>query len=61
MIVGDLLTIKGRKPEDDLKLMDDLGLEMHALDTLETGSLSKDWYVNKMRANLEVLTTALNK
>ena len=42
-------------------IADDLGLEVHALDTLETGSLSKDWYVNKMRANLEVLTTALNK
>jgi zinc transport system substrate-binding protein len=39
----------------------DLGLEVHALDTLETGSLSKDWYENKMRANLEVLRTALNK
>ena len=28
MIVGDLLTIKGRKPEDDIRLMDDLGLEL---------------------------------
>ena len=42
-------------------IADDLGLEVHALDTLETGSLSKDWYENKMRANLEVLRTALNK
>ncbi len=39
----------------------DLGLEVFALDTLETGSLSKDWYENKMRANLEVLKIALNK
>ena len=29
MIVGDLLTIKGRKPEDDFALIDDLGLEPH--------------------------------
>ena len=29
MIVGDLLTIKGRKPEDDLRLIDDLGLKLH--------------------------------
>ena len=42
-------------------IADDLGLEVHALDTLETGSLSKDWYENKMRANLEVLRAALNK
>jgi len=42
-------------------IADDLGLEVYALDTLETGSLSKDWYENKMRANLEVLRTALNK
>jgi ABC-type Zn uptake system ZnuABC Zn-binding protein ZnuA len=39
----------------------DLGLEVHALDTLETGSLSKEWYENKMRDNLEVLKKALNK
>ena len=42
-------------------IADDLGLEVHALDTLEAGSLSKDWYENKMRANLEVLRAALNK
>ncbi|NOY69049.1 MAG: biotin synthase BioB [Deltaproteobacteria bacterium] len=30
MIVGDLLTIKGRSPDDDLKLIDDLGLELQA-------------------------------
>lgn len=29
MIVGDLLTIKGRTPEDDLALINDLGLELH--------------------------------
>ncbi len=29
MIVGDLLTIKGRTPEDDLALIDDLGLDLH--------------------------------
>jgi len=39
----------------------DLGLEVHALDTLETGALSKEWYENKMRDNLEVLKKALNK
>lgn len=30
MIVGDLLTIKGRKPEDDLALIDDLGLTLQS-------------------------------
>ena len=30
MIVGGLLTIKGRKPEDDIRLIDDLGLALHA-------------------------------
>jgi len=37
----------------------DLELEVYNLDTLETGALSRDWYEKKMRANLEVLRTAL--
>ena len=42
-------------------IADDLDLEVYDLDTLETGSLSKDWYENKMRGNLGVLKKALNK
>ncbi len=39
----------------------DLGLEVYSLDTLETGSLSKEWYENSMRTNLSVLKRALNR
>jgi biotin synthase len=28
MIVGDLLTVKGRSPEDDMELLRDMGLEL---------------------------------
>jgi biotin synthase len=30
MIVGDLLTVKGRSPDADMQLLEGLGLELHA-------------------------------
>ncbi len=41
-------------------LADDLGLKVYNLDTLETGSLSKEWYEMKIRDNLKVFKKALN-
>lgn len=39
----------------------DLKLQVFTLDTLETGILSPEWYEERMRANVEVLKTALNR
>ena len=39
----------------------DLGLQVYSLDTLESGALSPEWYEVRMRANLEVLKTALDR
>ena len=41
-------------------IAEDLKLQVYNLDTLETGELSKEWYEEKMRANLAVLKKALN-
>ncbi len=41
-------------------IAEDLKLRVYNLDTLETGELSKEWYEEKMRANLAVLKKALN-
>ena len=38
----------------------DLNLKVYSLDTLETGSLSKEWYEDRMRSNVMVLKKALN-
>jgi zinc/manganese transport system substrate-binding protein len=40
-------------------LAKDLNLEIYSLDTLETGSLSKEWYEDSMRSNLAILKKAL--
>ena len=40
-------------------LAGDLNLQVYSLDTLETGSLSKEWYVEKIRLNVSVLRKAL--
>jgi len=40
-------------------LADDLGLQVYSLDTLEKGSPGKEWYEERMRANLAVLREAL--
>lgn len=37
----------------------DLNLQVYSLDTLETGSFSKGWYENTMRANVKVLKKVL--
>ena len=41
-------------------IAEDLKLRVYNLDTLETGELSKEWYEEKMRANLAVFKKALN-
>jgi zinc/manganese transport system substrate-binding protein len=41
-------------------MAEDLKLRVYNLDTLETGELSKEWYEEKMRANLAVFKKALN-
>jgi zinc/manganese transport system substrate-binding protein len=41
-------------------IAEDLKLRVYNLDTLETGELSKEWYEERMRANLAVLKKALN-
>ena len=38
----------------------DLDLQVYSLDTMETGLLSKEWYVDTMRANVMELKKALN-
>jgi zinc/manganese transport system substrate-binding protein len=38
----------------------DLDLRVYSLDTLETGTFSREWYEERMRANLSVLKEALN-
>lgn len=40
-------------------ISDDMGLKVYSLDTLETGDLSSEWYISRMRANLETLNKAL--
>jgi zinc/manganese transport system substrate-binding protein len=41
-------------------LADDLDLKVYSLDTLETGTPGKEWYLEKMKMNLNILKEALN-
>jgi len=42
-------------------LANDLDLQVYSLDTLETGTPDRKWYIDKMRANLGILRKALNR
>jgi ABC-type Zn uptake system ZnuABC Zn-binding protein ZnuA len=39
----------------------DLNLQVYSLNTLETGDLYPEWYETRMRANLEILKTAMSQ
>jgi len=53
------------EPDASHKIMDsiadDMGLKIYSLDTLETGDLGPEWYISRMRANLETLNKALGE
>lgn len=57
------VTVIFSEPDASHRIMgsisNDMGLKIYSLDTLETGDLGPDWYISRMKANLETLNRAL--